>query len=159
MAKNTLFGPLSLLAGVLIFSTNGFWQAIAPEGNTPYVVGASRLVIGGITLSLWCLIRYGKIRLHGWDWKAITIYAVALWLYQIFFFQGVHLIGVAVGTVIAVGSTPIFAGLIQAFLYKDKPDLLWYIATLLAIAGLVLVNMVDGVDFVWYAVILPPGFA
>ena len=61
----------------------------------------------------------------------------------------------AVGTVIAVGSTPIFAGLIQAFLYKDKPDLLWYIATLLAIAGLVLVNMVDGVDFVWYAVILP----
>ena len=155
MAKNTLFGPLSLLAGVLIFSTNGFWQAIAPEGNTPYVVGASRLVIGGITLSLWCLIRYGKIRLHGWDWKAITIYAVALWLYQIFFFQGVHLIGVAVGTVIAVGSTPIFTGLIQAFLYKDKPDLLWYIATLLAIAGLVLVNMVDGVDFVWYAVILP----
>ena len=155
MTKNTLFGPLSLLAGVLIFSTNGFWQAIAPEGNTPYVVGASRLVIGGITLALWCLIRYGKIRLHGWDWKAITIYAVALWLYQIFFFQGVHLIGVAVGTVIAVGSTPIFAGLIQAFLYKDKPDLLWYIATLLAIAGLVLVNMVDGVDFVWYAVILP----
>ena len=155
MTKNTLFGPLSLLAGVLIFSTNGFWQAIAPEGNTPYVVGASRLVIGGITLSLWCLIRYGKIRLHGWDWKAITIYAVALWLYQIFFFQGVHLIGVAVGTVIAVGSTPIFTGLIQAFLYKDKPDLLWYIATLLAIAGLVLVNMVDGVDFVWYAVILP----
>ena len=155
MTKNTLFGPLSLLAGVLIFSTNGFWQAIAPEGNTPYVVGASRLVIGGITLALWCLIRYGKIRLHGWDWKAITIYAVALWLYQIFFFQGVHLIGVAVGTVIAVGSTPIFTGLIQAFLYKDKPDLLWYIATLLAIAGLVLVNMVDGVDFVWYAVILP----
>ena len=93
--------------------------------------------------------------MHGWDWKAITIYAVALWLYQIFFFQGVHLIGVAVGTVIAVGSTPIFTGLIQAFLYKDKPDLLWYIATLLAIAGLVLVNMVDGVDFVWYAVILP----
>lgn len=155
MTKNTLFGPLSLLAGVLIFSTNGFWQAIAPEGNTPYVVGASRLVIGGITLALWCLIRYGKIRLHGWDWKAITIYAVELWLYQIFFFQGVHLIGVAVGTVIAVGSTPIFTGLIQAFLYKDKPDLLWYIATLLAIAGLVLVNMVDGVDFVWYAVILP----
>lgn len=155
MIKNTLFGPLTLLAGVLIFSTNGFWQAIAPEGNTPYVIGASRLVIGGMTLSFWCLIRYGKIRLHGWDWMAIGIYAVALWLYQIFFFQGVHLIGVAIGTVIAVGSTPIFTGLIQAFLYKDKPDFLWYIATVLAIGGLILVNMVEGVDFVWYAVILP----
>ena len=87
MIKNTLFGPLTLLAGVLIFSTNGFWQAIAPEGNTPYVIGASRLVIGGMTLSFWCLIRYGKIRLHGWDWIAIGIYAVALWLYQIFFFH------------------------------------------------------------------------
>ena len=50
MIKNTLFGPLTLLAGVLIFSTNGFWQAIAPEGNTPYVIGAFLLVIGGMTL-------------------------------------------------------------------------------------------------------------
>ena len=71
------------------------------------------------------------------------------------FFQGVHLIGVAVGTVVAVGSTPIFAGLIQAFLYKEKPDLLWYIATAFAIVGLVLVNMVDDMSFAWYAVILP----
>lgn len=77
---NPYFGPLTLLSGVLIFSTNGFWQAIAPEGVTPYVVGAARLLIGG----------------------------VALWLYQLFFFQGVHFIGVAVGTVIAVGSAPIF---------------------------------------------------
>ena len=152
---NPYFGPLTLLAGVLIFSTNGFWQAIAPEGATPYVVGASRLLIGGVALSLWCLVRYGKIHLNGWDWKAIGIYAVALWLYQIFFFQGVHLIGVAVGTVIAVGSTPIFTGLIQAVLYKEKPDVLWYIATLFAITGLVLVNMVDGISFAWYAVILP----
>ena len=155
MKNNPYFGPLTLLAGVLIFSTNGFWQAIAPDGATPYVVAASRLLIGGIALSLWCLVRYRKIHLHVWDWKAIGIYAVALWLYQICFFQGVHLIGVAVGTVIAVGSTPIFTGLIQAFLYKEKPDSLWYIATAFAIAGLVLVNMVDSVSFAWYAVILP----
>lgn len=155
MKSNPFFGPMTLLAGVLIFSTNGFWQAIAPEGATAYVIGASRLLIGGLTLSLWCLVRYGKIHLHGWDWKAIGIYAVALWLYQIFFFQGVHLIGVAVGTVIAVGSTPIFTGLIQAFLYKERPDILWYIATAFAIVGLVLVNMVDDISFAWYAVILP----
>ena len=87
MKSNPYFGPMTLLADVLIFSTNGFWQAIAPEGATAYVIGASRLLIGGLTLSLWCLVRYRKIHLQGWDWKAIGIYAVALWLYQIFFFS------------------------------------------------------------------------
>lgn len=155
MKSNPYYGPLTLLAAVLIFSTNGFWQAIAPEGATPYVVAASRLWIGGLTLALWCLVRYRKIHLRGWNWKAIGTYAVALWLYQIFFFQGVYIIGVAVGTVIAVGSTPIFTGLIQALIYKERPDSLWYIATLFAIIGLVLVNMVDAMSFSWYAVILP----
>lgn len=153
--RTTLRGPLTMLAGVLLFSTNGFWQAVAPEGATPYVIGAARLLIGTVTLALWCLIRYRKIHLIGWHWKAVFTYAICLWLYQILFFNGVLLIGVAIGTVISIGSTPIFAGLIQAVLFKNKPDGLWYIATLLAIAGLILVNMVEGTDFAWYAVFMP----
>lgn len=64
--RTTLRGPLTMLAGVLLFSTNGFWQAVAPEGATPYVIGAARLLIGSATLGLWCLIRYRKIHLIGW---------------------------------------------------------------------------------------------
>ena len=120
--RTTLRGPLTMLAGVLLFSTNGFWQAVAPEGATPYVIGAARLLIGTVTLALWCLIRYRKIHLIGWHWKAVFTYAICLWLYQILFFNGVLLIGVAIGTVISIGSTPIFAGLIQAVLFKNKPD-------------------------------------
>ena len=153
--RATLRGPLTMLAGVLLFSTNGFWQAVAPDGATPYVIGAARLLIGTVTLGLWCLIRYRKIHLIGWHWKAVFVYAFCLFLYQVLFFNGVLLIGVAIGTVISIGSTPIFAGLIQAVWYKNKPDGLWYIATLLAIVGLILVNMVEGTDFAWYAVFLP----
>lgn len=153
--RATLRGPLTMLAGVLLFSTNGFWQAVAPDGATPYVIGAARLFIGTVTLGLWCLIRYRKIHLIGWHWKAVFVYAFCLFLYQVLFFNGVLLIGVAIGTVISIGSTPIFAGLIQAVWYKNKPDGLWYIATLLAIVGLILVNMVEGTDFAWYAVFLP----
>lgn len=153
--RATLRGPLTMLAGVLLFSTNGFWQAVAPDGATPYVIGAARLFIGTVTLGLWCLIRYRKIHLIGWHWKAVFVYAFCLFLYQVLFFNGVLLIGVAIGTVISIGSTPIFAGLIQAVCYKNKPDGLWYIATLLAIVGLILVNMVEGTDFAWYVVFLP----
>ena len=153
--QTSLRGPLTMLAGVLLFSTNGFWQAVAPEGATPYVVGTARLLIGTVTLGLWCLVRYHKIHLTGWHWKAVLVYAFCLWLYQILFFNGVLLIGVAIGTVISIGSTPIFAGLIQAILFRKKPDALWVIATVLAISGLILVNMVEGTDFAWYAIFLP----
>ena len=85
--QTSLRGPLTMLAGVLLFSTNGFWQAVAPEGATPYVVGAARLLIGTVTLGLWCLVRYHKIHLTGWHWKAVLVYAFCLWLYQILFFS------------------------------------------------------------------------
>ena len=50
-----LKGPFVLLAAMLLFSTNGMWMAIAPDGATPFVVGASRVVIGTMTIGLWCL--------------------------------------------------------------------------------------------------------
>ena len=54
-------GPLLILAGALCFSTTGFVQALAPEGATPYVIGALRMAVGGIAL----LSSYGLHEISG----------------------------------------------------------------------------------------------
>ena len=60
----------------------------------------------------------------------------AIAIYNLAFFAGVRLAGVAVGTTIAIGSGPLFAGAAQALITPRRPPVpLWWLGTALAIAG------------------------
>ncbi|WP_218041389.1 DMT family transporter [Acrocarpospora macrocephala] len=62
--------------------------------------------------------------------------------YQPLFFVGTGTNGVAVGTVVALGSAPVLTGLIDSLLRRRAPASRWFVATALCIAG---VTMVSGV--------------
>ncbi|WP_240479383.1 DMT family transporter, partial [Delftia tsuruhatensis] len=55
--------------------------------------------------------------------------------YSIFFYEGVTLTGVAVGTAVAIGSGPIWAGLMQALVLRAPLSALWWAGTLVSVAG------------------------
>jgi DME family drug/metabolite transporter len=59
--------------------------------------------------------------------------------YQPFFFAGVARAGVAVGTIVAIGSAPILAGGLGYIFRKERPGPRWIGSTLLAIVGCVLI--------------------
>jgi DME family drug/metabolite transporter len=61
--------------------------------------------------------------------------AVAVAVYQPFFFSAVAQTGVAIGTVVAIGSAPLFAGLLGLTALREKPDRFWAAATGLSILG------------------------
>jgi DME family drug/metabolite transporter len=61
--------------------------------------------------------------------------------YQVFFFDAVTKTGVAVGTIVAIGSAPLFAGALGFFVRREKPGPRWMVATLLAVAGCVLLTV------------------
>lgn len=65
----------------------------------------------------------------------IAAAAAGVALYQPLFFAGVSLSGVSVGTVVAIGSAPIMAGLVGFAALGERPGGLWAAATALAIAG------------------------
>ncbi|MDQ0159290.1 DMT family transporter [Alkalibacillus salilacus] len=126
-----------VLAGAILWGTTGTAQALAPNESSPLVVGALRLLIGGG--SLFILISLQKrFSFRHLPKKPILISAIAMALYQPFFFSGVAMTGVAVGTVIAICSAPIIAGLFEAIKFRSMPERLWVIATALAILGCVL---------------------
>ncbi|WP_308774705.1 EamA family transporter [uncultured Bilophila sp.] len=138
-------GPLLIVLGALCFSTTGTVQALAPEGATPYVIGALRLLGGGLALLAWCAIRGDLPRFWRWPMRCVIPSALALFGFQVFFFQGVLDAGVAVGTVIAIGSSPIAVALLGLAFLREKPAKAWYPATGLALLGLLLLN-IDSVD-------------
>ena len=66
--------------------------------------------------------------------------------YQVSFFVGVRALGIAVGTILAVGSAPLFAGAFASLTGTERPSRARIAITLLAVAGLVLlVRPDDGV--------------
>src|SRR5690606_41636229 len=101
---------LVLLAAVL-WGTTGTAQALAPADASPFAVGAARVFIGGTAL---LLIAWRRRQLRGRTWHrgAAVAAAAAVAAYQVCFFAGVAATGVATGTLVAIGSAPVFAGLL-----------------------------------------------
>ncbi|HVM27729.1 MAG TPA: EamA family transporter [Mycobacteriales bacterium] len=134
-----------LLAAVL-FGTTGTAQALGPDATTPLGVGAVRLLVGGLALLAVLPLLGHRVR----D-------AVALWrtpaglgagaftaLYQVSFFAGVERAGVALGTLAAIGSGPVLAGLLARFLLGERPGRAWAAATALCLVGLTLLVLEGG---------------
>lgn len=125
---------LLVLFGAVLWGTTGTAQTFIPQTIHPLVVGASRLAVGGFTL-LFILLVMRKINFRNWPWKATISAAISMAVFQYLFFSSVRLTGVAIGTVVTIGSAPVFSGLIEWILVKRRPTRVWLSATILAIIG------------------------
>ena len=115
-------------------------------------IGAARIVVAGVLLVLIAALSRGVggagdpsrgadfrrlLRVRGRGRLALALGAAGVAGYQICFFSAVRQTGVAIGTVVAIGSGPVFAGLISALTGSARLSLRWLIATTGAIAGCV----------------------
>ena len=157
---------LVLFAAVL-FGTTGTAQALGPEGS-PIEVGAARVAVGAALLALaaWGVERWrgraaeggaeargagaegrrgrgGEARGVGgaarpWPLLALAGAAVGVAGYQLAFFAAVDDTGVAVGTVVALGSAPAMAGLLGRVAGGAALTGRWAASTGLATVGVIL---------------------
>lgn len=130
---------LVVAAGVL-FGTAGTAQSLGPTGAAPIAVGILRIQVGAIALvAVMPLLGASRRRLPVlWRRPQILVTAVAAALYQPCFFGAVSSVGVALGTLVAVGSEPVFAGLLGWLALRHRPTLGWLVATAIAVIGLAL---------------------
>ncbi|MGZ0713070.1 DMT family transporter (plasmid) [Coraliomargarita sp. W4R53] len=159
---------LAVLAAALLFGTTGTAQALGPADSTPLSVGVMRMVIGGTGLALIAFTlaaRHSRKRIDAAPRPRLTarpltlmaLTGVCLSLYQPLFFLGIERNGVAVGTVLALGSAPILAGLLELALTRRIPSATWLGATALATAGVVMLGVggefstTGGTDFLGVA--------
>ena len=132
---------LVVLAAVC-FATTGTAQQLGPDSSSPLGVAAIRFFIGSIVLFLLSSVRpkrhlvSDRQPLATWVWVA-TAFGQAL--YGAAFFSAVRFTGVAVGTVVALGSAPLITGAINAVSSRKAPLLSWLGTTLFAIVGMSLI--------------------
>jgi DME family drug/metabolite transporter len=125
---------LQVLLAAVCFGTTGTAQAIGPA-TSPVAVGAARIVIGGALLVL--IARGLHVALPRRSVTAAGI-AVGVCVYQLSFFAAVNLTGVAVGTVVAIGTGPAAAGALGRVVNGERLTGRWALATVCAAAGVVL---------------------
>lgn len=73
-------------------------------------------------------------------WPVVVTGAAAIVAYQPAFFLGTSINGVAVGTVVAIGSGPIITGALEWALFRRFPGFAWLSATVIAVVGIVLLS-------------------
>ena len=130
---------LVVASGVLL-GTAGTAAAFAPDDATPVALGTLRLAVGAVALLAF-------LPLLGGAWRNVPrlVRRPTIWLmaagsaaYQPLFFGSVDRSGVALSTLVAVGSGPVFAGLLGWAVLRHKPTAAWAGATGIAIVGLLL---------------------
>lgn len=132
---------LILLAAIL-WGTTGTAQTFMPEEASPVLIGAIRIAIGGPALLLFAYVQ-GKVSRHGWKVMPVIVASLGVAAFQPLFFSAVKETGVAVGTVVAIGSAPILTGLLEWAFKKKFPERNWWLATLLAVTGCLLLVLND----------------
>ncbi len=133
-----------VLIAAMLWGTTGTTQALAPSGATPQALGALRLLGGGLTLILIASAR-GTLK-HNLRLPPLKTALAVLMIsaYQILFFAGVGLTGVAVGTIVGIGSAPIIAGLLKVFVEGQPLSKRWLAATMMALLGCSLLLLPGG---------------
>ncbi|MEV1172880.1 EamA family transporter [Nonomuraea sp. NPDC049784] len=121
-------GPLTVVAASVLWGTAGTAGLLVSADSV--ALAAARLVIGGTALALLAGASVRKaIR------PSLLLAAVAVAAYQLCFFAAVSRTGVAIGTVVAIGSGPVFTGLLSWVLHGRRPSGRWTAATAAAICG------------------------
>jgi drug/metabolite transporter, DME family len=128
-------GPQAkVLTAAVCFGTTGTVQAIGPAAS-PVAVGAARIVLGGVLLV--AIAEAFGVRMPRPGATVLAI-ALAIVVYQLSFFAAVKLTGVAVGTVVAIGTGPAAAGALGRLVNGERLSRRWALATLCAAAGVLL---------------------
>jgi DME family drug/metabolite transporter len=108
------------------------------------VIGALRLLVGGVALLGLALYRRELGQLSDWNWRPLFMAAVFTASYQLCFFAAVARTGVAVGTIVGIGSAPVIGGFLARVCRGETLSRRWLIATSLAIVGCSLLSLSGG---------------
>jgi DME family drug/metabolite transporter len=128
-----------VVTAAVLWGTTGTAQALGNAQGSPLSVGALRMAIGAAGL---LAVSWRRISPPPPGWFGLS--AVCMAGYQVCFFSGVARVGVALGTVVALGSAPVLAGLLGRVIRREVLTPRWIMATASAVAGVALIAAAPG---------------
>lgn len=133
-------GVMLLVVTSVLWGTTGTAASFA-HGVSPLAIGAVSLGVGGLLQGAIALgaIRAARQELQGHH-RTVLVGALGVAVYPLAFYSSMDLGGVALGTVISLGSAPIVSGVLERVVDDVRLTPRWWCAAVLGIAGCALLG-------------------
>ena len=127
---------LGVLAASVLWGTTGTAATFAPAVG-PLAIGAAAMGLGGL---LQALTATGPITCHRAELHAqrrvVLLGGAAVAVYPLAFYTSMRLAGVAVGTVVSIGSAPLASALAERVIDRRRLTARWMVGAALGLAGM-----------------------
>lgn len=136
--KGSAWGALFVLAASVLWGTTGTAATFAPDVS-PLAIGAVAMGLGGLLQAGFAarsIIAFSASLRS--QWPTVALGALAVATYPLAFYSSMHLAGVAVGTVVSIGSAPLASAVIERVMDRRRFTGRWAAGALLGLAGAVL---------------------
>jgi DME family drug/metabolite transporter len=127
-----------------MWGTTGVVAAGMSTDVSTFAIGSFTMGVGGIILAVftWPAVHRALSIPEARWW--VLLGGIGVLVYPLAFYAGMRDAGVAVGNTVALGSGPLFAGVIEWLATRRRPTQRWFLALGIAGVGLVLVGIARG---------------
>lgn len=111
-------GAFAILMAAFLWGTTGTVATFAPDIN-PLAIGAAAMGGGGLLQTFFALNSLANQRyLFRKNHKLILLGVGSVFIYPLAFYTSMHLAGVAIGTVVSIGTAPLVSAIIEKIFIK-----------------------------------------
>ncbi|MCQ3803617.1 MAG: DMT family transporter [bacterium] len=143
----------SVALATSLIGTIGTAAELGPDSLDAVAMGSWRAVIGGAGLLAASLIRKEAPWRYPLPARWVVLGALMVAGVQLSFFEAVSRTGVAVGTLVMIGSSVVAGGGIDWLAHKHRPGGRWLVGVVVAVGGVALLSG-GSPDVVWSGVAL-----
>jgi len=135
------YGFIAVLVASVLWGTTGTAASFAPN-LSPLAIGALAMGGGGL---LQALLARKKIANHLQDIpknKGILLLgALSVAIYPLAFYSSMHLAGITIGTVVSIGTAPLFTALLERLFDQKQLSKRWFLSCFFGIFGVLLLSL------------------
>ncbi|MBD9528489.1 MULTISPECIES: DMT family transporter [Paracoccus] len=143
-SRDYALGIAAVLFASVVWGTTGTAATFAPDVGAA-AIGAAAMGLGGIAQALFAG-RSIAASLPGLltHWRKLVLGGIAVAIYPLAFYGSMRLAGVTIGTVVTIGSAPLFSAMIEYVLDRQRLSPRWLIGAGIGLLGIVLLCAAKG---------------
>lgn len=135
------YGFIAVLLAAFLWGTTGTVASFA-SNLSPLAIGAAAMGGGGLLQALLARksIKNNLTHINS-NLVILIVGVISVFIYPLAFYSSMHLAGITIGTVVSIGTAPLFTALLERFFDQKKLSMLWFISFVLGITGVIFLSI------------------
>jgi len=135
------YGFIAVLLAAFLWGTTGTVASFA-SNLSPLAIGAAAMGGGGLLQALLARksIKNNLTHINS-NLVILIVGVISVFIYPLAFYSSMHLAGITIGTVVSIGTAPLFTALLERFFDQKKLSMLWFISFIFGITGVIFLSI------------------